>query len=423
MSAVADQFGVARPPYGGSAGGVLSPGLMRLVLAYVWISVASISVVLADPAPPDILIMGLALLLPVVGLVRYTPGLALYMMIWCLIIVGGLIATTQAGIFDVPVKHTVITLYLAFTSVVLAGFISSDPPRYIRLIMSAYLFAAVIAAIAGIMGYFGVAGTYDLFTEYGRAKGTFQDPNVFGAFLVPAILYCFNTVLRSKAPKALLTIGIAAILILGCLLSLSRGSWINLIVSMAIFSYLTFITAQQNRRRVQLLFYLLLGILFAVGLVVAVLSVPSFADLFGQRFAFEQSYDAGPEGRFGGQLRAIGVILDHPLGYGALEFARIYKKGDVHQVYLSMFLNTGWLGGVLFIGLVLGTVFLGIRRVLGGGNADGLGAVVVAGFTGAVLEGVVIDIDHWRHLFLLMAIVWGMALASPPGASAAMRRD
>ena len=31
------------------------------------------------------------------------------------------------------------------------------------------------------------------------------------------------------------------------------------------------------------------------------------------------------------------------------------------------------------------------------------------------VEGLVIDSDHWRHFYLIMAMIWGMALA--PGAA------
>jgi hypothetical protein len=27
------------------------------------------------------------------------------------------------------------------------------------------------------------------------------------------------------------------------------------------------------------------------------------------------------------------------------------------------------------------------------------------------LEGMVVDTDHWRHFFLIMAMIWGVALA------------
>jgi hypothetical protein len=38
--------------------------------------------------------------------------------------------------------------------------------------------------------------------------------------------------------------------------------------------------------------------------------------------------------------------------------------------------------------------------------------VLVAAFIGMALEGVVIDSDHWRHFYLIMAMIWGMGLAS-----------
>ena len=45
------------------------------------------------------------------------------------------------------------------------------------------------AQLAGIAGYFNlIPGGHDLLTLYERARGTFKDPNVFGAFLVPALL-------------------------------------------------------------------------------------------------------------------------------------------------------------------------------------------------------------------------------------------
>jgi hypothetical protein len=36
----------------------------------------------------------------------------------------------------------------------------------------------------------------------------------------------------------------------------------------------------------------------------------------------------------------------------------------------------------------------------------------VAVFIGEVAEGFVIDTDHWRHFFLLLGIIWGLAAAT-----------
>ena len=45
------------------------------------------------------------------------------------------------------------------------------------------------------------------------------------------------------------------------------------------------------------------------------------------------------------------------------------------------------------------------------GATQPLFLVAYACFVGNVCEGLIIDIDHWRHFYLLMALVWGMMAA------------
>ncbi len=396
-----------------------SLGVQRLVLAYVWSTVATIGVIIGNPAPYDLLILGASMLLPVVGMVRYTDGLGIYLLVWMIIVANGYIATTQAGIFDVPISHTSITLFLSFTSAVMAGFIARDPARLTQFLMQAYLVAAVIAVLAAIVGYFSLLpGAYDVFTQYGRAQGTFHDPNVYGAFLVPAIIYCFNRLLTGGTRAALIYVPIIGLLLFGLLLGLSRGSWINLGLSMTLFAFFTFTTVAKHTSRLKLIFCVLAGAMLVVGVFAGAQNDSRFDSLFNQRATLEESYDVGPSGRFGGQREAVGLVLTHPLGIGALEFARVYHGEDVHEVYLSTFLNTGWIGGFLFIGVMLATIFVALKQVLadrgkiftdGGG---GISSVLAASFIGIVMEGIVIDTDHWRHLYLIMAMIWGYAFSA-----------
>jgi hypothetical protein len=407
-------YGAAAGALEGRAPREISAGLRRLVLLYVWITIASSAVVFSEPALYDVLMLGAALALPVVGLVDFSRGLGLYLLMWAAIVAGGFIATTQAGILDVPLTHMSITLYLAFTSVVMAGFVAQSPDKRIRLIMSAYMVAAGVAAFAGLIGYFGLLpGAFDLFTEFGRARGTFKDPNVLGAFLVPALLYAFNEVMRGRVGRASLWLGLTPVLLFGSLLSFSRGAWINLAVSLVVYACFSFATVATHRLRLKLMVYVVLAAVFIVGLFAAAQSVPQIAEALGTRTSLEQSYDVGPNGRFGGQIRALGLVLTHPLGIGALEFARVYDNEDAHQVYLSMFLNAGWIGGTLYLAMVLLTIGLGLRRVVRDRGGTGLSAVLVAAFIGMAFEGVVIDTDHWRHFYLIMAMIWGTALAAP----------
>lgn len=390
------------------------PGFKRLVLIYLWIVIASGCVVYVEPAPYDVLLLGAVILLPVAGLVALPRTLAIYLLALCGIAAGGYVASTQAGLLDVPVKHVTITLYLGLSSVVLAAFVAYDPIRHTRLIMSAYVAAALVASIAALVGYFNlVPPLYDVLTEFGRARGTFKDPNVLGAFLVPAVLYAMNGVLTGRAPRALLWSGALAVLFFATLLSFSRGAWLNVFAGLVAYGFLAFAVSATNRKRIKLLVLGLLASLVAVAVLVAIQMVPQVAENLGERATFQQSYDVGPEGRFGGQAKAVDLVASHPLGIGALEFARLHHPEDVHQVYLNMYLNTGWLGGTLYLFLVLATIVLGLRLILRDRRFGDLGAVVLAAFVGMAVEGFVVDTDHWRHFYLIMAVIWGMAAARP----------
>ncbi|MGZ5917049.1 MAG: O-antigen ligase family protein [Methyloceanibacter sp.] len=406
----------ARPPR------EVSAGIRRLALFYLWITIATGAVVFSEPAPYDMLMIGAIILLPVTGLAPLTRGLAPYLLLLTGIVAGGFIATTQAGLLDVPSKHVAITLYLAASSVVMAAFFADRPEKRIRFVMSAYMVAAVVAAVAALIGYFSlVPGAYDLFTEFGRARGTFKDPNVLGAFLVPALLYAFNVVLTARLARASLWALLMPLLLFGTLLTFSRGAWLNLAVALALYAYLTIITAATNRQRLKLGVFVVLAVVLVLGVFAAAQTIPQVADLLGERAAFEQSYDIGPEGRFGGQKKAAELIMTHPLGIGALEFARVYHNEDVHEVYLNMFLNTGWIGGTLYLFLVATTLFLGFRQAMRDRGRSGVSNVVMAAFFGMAIEGLVIDTDHWRHLYLIMAMIWGLAIAQRPNVRASRR--
>lgn len=396
----------------GRSGGHVRPGFKRLVLIYLWLVVVTGCFVYVEPSPYDVLLIGAMVVLPVAGLIALPRGLSVYLLLLCGIVAGGYVASTQAGIFAVPVKHVTVTLYLALTSFVLAAFVAKNPTPHTRLIMSAYVTAGLIASIAALIGYFNlVPALYEVLTEFGRARGTFKDPNVLGAFLVPAILYALNGMLNGRTSRALLWSAVLMVLVLATLLSYSRGAWLNAAVGFVAYGFFAFVMSESNRKRAKLLALGALGALVVVGGLVAIATVPEISERLGERASFEQSYDVGPEGRFGGQRKAAALVASHPLGIGALEFARLHHPEDVHQVYLNMYLNTGWLGGTFYLLLVLTTIVLGLRLVIRDRGSDGISIVLLAAFLGMVVEGLVVDTDHWRHFYLIMALVWGMALA------------
>ena len=156
------------------------------------------------------------------------------------------------------------------------------------------------------------------------------------------------------------------------------------------------------------------GAVLVGGVVGGALQIEKVSRLVSERASVSQSYDVGPEGRFGGQEKAMGLILQNPLGIGAGQFALVHHHEEPHNVYLSMPLNAGWMGAGLYNVAVALTLLTGFAACMRRSPAQRLLQIAVAAFAANAFEGVIIDTDHWRHFYVLMALVWGIA-TSPVG--------
>lgn len=407
-------------PVGDDAG--LTINLANFARVGVFLAVAASGVVFSEPAPVDLLMLGLVALLPLAGLQRYSPGMLLQLLLWLGCGAGALIAASASQDIADSARHTGISFYLYAAFLVLAGFIALNPARHTRLVLGAWVVAALVAATAGLVGYFNLApGAFDLFTRYGRAAGTFKDPNVLGPFLVPAMLYLGHRVLHREARWPLLDLAGLGVLVLALLLSFSRGAWFNMAAALGLYGALTLVTLGTAAARARLLVLAVLGAAFAAAALIAALQIDEVSRLLAERSTLVQGYDVGPQGRFGGQEKAIGLILVNPLGLGAKQFAAHYHPEDVHNVYLSMFLNAGWLGGLLYIAAVATTLAAGLAHVLRGTSTRPLFLIAYAALAAHVLEGLVIDTDHWRHFYILLAIIWGLIGAEQQAHSGSRR--
>ncbi|MFN3868651.1 MAG: O-antigen ligase family protein, partial [Hyphomicrobiaceae bacterium] len=214
-----------------------------------------------------------------------------------------------------------------------------------------------------------------------------------------------------------------AVLSLALLLTFSRGAWAAAALAVAIYLYIAFVTSRRDADRLRIFALVGAGVLGLAGLLAVTLSHDSAGNLFAERASLTQSYDVGPEGRFGGQRKAIDLIAENPFGIGFGEFPRWHHHEDVHNVYLSMLLNAGWVGGAIYIGLVLGLVTLGLQRAFAPGPLQGPLLVAAASLAAMAFEGLIVDTDHWRHFYLLLALVVGVSTgrrtreAPPPRAT------
>lgn len=395
--------------------------LAALVMA---LAVGSSTIVFSEPAPTDVLMAGAVVALPLLGAMRLGPVTIFNIALWLAIVALGLLALGQPDVPPSALMHQVVTLFLAAGSVAVAGYVAKDPEPRFQLLMTFYVAACLAATAAALIGYFRVVpAAYDLFTNYGRARGTFKDPNVFGAALVPALAYLSWQVLRGTPRRALAASAAMLVLALGVLLSFSRGAWLAAACAVAIVAWVSLVTARRRSDRRRLATATGLALAGLGVLAAAAVQVDEVRGLLEQRASMDQSYDVGREGRFGGQQKAITLALDNPFGIGTHAFRTAHHPEEPHNVYLSMFLNAGWGGGLLYLVTVALTLVAGLRLALRPGALQGPVVIAGAAFAAMALEGLVIDTDHWRHYFLLLGLIWGLADAEEPRPHTARRRE
>lgn len=398
-----------------------NPATLAAVL--VALALATSSIVFSEPAPADVLMMGVIAGIPVLGAAQFGQIAKLHLVLWLVVVALGLVGTAMSTIMPVAIIHQLVTLYLAIGAFVLAGYVSADPEPRFRLVIWFYVLGCVIACLAAFAGYFNlVPGTHELFTNYDRARGTFKDPNVFGAAMVPGLVLAVWMTLRDQARRLPVAGGIAAILALGLLISFSRGAWLSAAVSVAVLVWITLVMSRRRTDLQRFMMVVALGSVAFAGIVAAALQVEAVGNLMEQRANLDQSYDSGPEGRFGGQEKAKKLILENPFGIGTHTFRETYHHEEPHNVYLSMFLNAGWIGGLFYIISVVATLCVGLRGAFRATALQGPFLIASAAFTGLALEGLIIDSDHWRHFFIFMGLIWGLADARAPAHDASRRR-
>ena len=394
-----------------------------LLVVLLGIAMASSSVVFSEPAPVDVLMLGFIGGLVVLGGWRLGTITLFNGAAWLVLVALGLVGTLLSPDFGGAFKHQVVTLYLAIGAMAIAAFVAAEPVRRGTLVLACYTFGALVACAAAYVGYFEMApGAYDLFTRYGRARGTFKDPNVFGAAVAPAICYLVWLVLRRPLPQVWLPAALAMFMLPALIISFSRGAWISLAASLLVVGVIALTRTRRSADRLRLWLFGAAGVAGLVVLVMAVMQLPEVRDLMLKRASLTQGYDEGPEGRFGGQAKGIGLAIDNPFGIGTFTFREVHHHEEVHNVYITQFHNAGWIGGFAYIASVLLTLAAGIKGAMRPGPLQGFFVVSTAAFVGLVVEGLVIDSDHWRHFFIFMGLVWGFADARQVSADRSSRR-
>jgi hypothetical protein len=360
--------------------------------------------VMSEPAPYELIMAGQIAVWFLLGLaISRTVGLLLALLL--VFNVGGLLALIVMKDMSGGPLYAAVSIFLAMTSVFYAAVIESRHQR-LTLIFKAWVAAAVITAILGILGYFHAFPGAAAFTRYDRAMGAFQDPNVFGPFLIAPILYLMHRLLTGKLLQSPLLIAGLLVLVLGVFLSFSRAAWGLLAFSSLMLIVVMLLKERTGAFRMKILVLSIAAlVLFAVALAIA-LQFEQVSSLFTTRAKLVQDYDGAHMGRF--QRHKIGFLLsmERPLGIGPMELGRMFGE-DEHNIWLKSLTTYGWLGFVTYIIMIGGTLATGFRYLLRDRPWQPFLMIAWIVILGHCLIGNVIDTDHWRHFYMLLGIIWG----------------
>jgi len=410
--------------YAATAEGLLpsttaAPGVLAVQRAMVWLVGASGAIVFIEPSPYEIATLSASLIFFATGGLRMRLVFIPLLLTLFLLNTGYTISAISVidqpiGAIDRPSVTTWLATswYMAITVLLFAMVVSEDTAARLDLLRRGLVVGAMIAATLGVAGYFNlIPGGRDLLTLYDRARGSFKDPNVLGAFLILPALFSLQSVVSDKFGKSLRNTFAFGIMSLAILLAFSRAAWGGLILTSIFMLVLMVLTSRSQAQRSRIIIIALIAVALAAALVAVLLSFDSISQMFKQRASFDQSYDSGRFGRFGRYILGAEMALDRPFGIGPLQFIRYFPE-DTHNSYLNAFMSGGWLSGICYPALVLVTALNGFRYIFVRAPWQRAYLAVFAAYLGTVGESFIIDTDHWRHFWMMLGLMWGMFVAA-----------
>ena len=384
----------------------------RLRLGSLWLIGASSGFVMIEPAPYEFFIVLSLVVFAATGLTLRVGHLPL-MFLLIFYNIGFATSLVPVVTLEGTAIWTAVSCFLSLTTFFFAVALAEDTVRRTDALLSGYIFSAVITSVIAVLAYFKLIPGWEMFIGALRARATFKDPNVFAPFLILPALIILQRLMIGGSKGFLRNAAMALIIAAGLFLSFSRGAWGHFGASALVMLFLTYVTTRSNVERTRVVIVAVLFAILIAAFVLALLSLDQVADLFKERAALVQDYDAGHTGRFGRHILGALIVLDHPMGIGPLQFSK-YLPEDPHNSFLDAFVAGGWLGGFAFLLLVVLTLWVGLRQVFIRTPWQPLAIAAYAALVGEIGESYIIDVQHWRHYYLIFGLVWALVLARWP---------
>lgn len=386
--------------------------------------------VFVEPAPVDIMALIIGVYALISGKISFQR--VHYRVIIPVALIGLFLLINGFGVLDATatlpsLQYFVITTYLAGYLILSSFSTKGISVSLIRGMFNGMCLAAVFSVLFGVCQIFnvlpgitmGIKNFMEIFSNsipshevgvvYGtRISGFFKDPNVFGPFLIPVILYSMMRISEEKGLGIIKWVGLNIIFISGVILTFSRGAWVNGVVSIIIL-LLLFLSIKETgiMRKSNIIFYIAV-------IVTIVLFGSTYASFLGDAvwntFNARSSYQSYDDDRFATQYRSFVLAQDNLFGVGPGQSEAKLGMSN-HSLYARTALDNGYSGLVvllLFIFLT-GCRLLYILKACDN-QSRGIIFVIIASFIGILVNSVVIDTIHWRNFWILLALVWNVQM-------------
>ncbi|MBT8099014.1 MAG: hypothetical protein KJO82_04660, partial [Gammaproteobacteria bacterium] len=141
--------------------------MASFVRAVLWIIVASSWFVMVEPAPYDLLMVGMMALLFATGL-RVPADLGIALLALSLFVIANIVSTIVAPEsivqpFGTMIFYAALTIYLLLTYVLIASIVANYGHAALDIIWNAWILAAIIASLLASLAFFGAVPGDELF--------------------------------------------------------------------------------------------------------------------------------------------------------------------------------------------------------------------------------------------------------------------
>lgn len=388
-------------------------GALVVTAAILWkIEIGVFLVAALTPFFPTMLMVGLVLLCLVSLVVKVFvnrkfilkySALDIFILLFAAMIIYGSLTS-----FAIQSSMKIALVYIAFISfyAVLYNTVKTKKQLYAFLVVM--VFAAFLVGLYGVYQYFFVGPTEqswidkEMFEEVKvRVYSTWENPNVLGEYLV--LLIPISFALMWSAKKWLHRIafgGITGVLLLCIVFSLSRGSWLGLMLAMGIFALL------RDKRLVAM---------GGAGILMLPFVLP--ASIIERFSSIGNLQDTSTSYRVSIWMGALKIINDYwpsGIGLGSEAFSKIYPRYALsgaayalhaHNLYLQILVETGAAGLISFL-LLLFIFYKNVLACYWRTRDHFLSSLLIAlcaGMTGYLLNGL---FDNIWYNYRMVLVFW-----------------